>query len=67
MEALEISTAAKLALATLPTAALLLAMRGYNTHTECSLQKKAELAGSKRRHPTNADYSIEDEWWQAIR
>lgn len=67
MEALEISTAMQLALATLPAAALLLAMRGYNTRTECSLQKKAELAGSKRRHPTNADYSIEDEWWQAIR
>jgi hypothetical protein len=67
MEALEISMAAKLALATLPVATAILAMRGYNTLTECSLQKKAELAGSKHRHPTNADYSIEEAWWQAIK
>jgi hypothetical protein len=56
MEALEISTAAKLALATLPAATAILAVRGYGTLAECSLQKKAELAGSKHRHPTNANY-----------
>jgi hypothetical protein len=56
MEALEISTAAKLALATLPAVAFVLVMRGYGTLAECSLQKKAELAGSKHRHPTNANY-----------
>lgn len=59
--------AAKLALVTLPSAIFLLSMRGYNARTECSLQKKAELAGSKRRHPTNADYSIEDAWRDAIK
>jgi hypothetical protein len=67
MEAFEVSTVAKLALATLPSAVFILGVRSYDAVAECSLQKKAERAGSKRRHPTNADYSIEDEWWQAIR
>ena len=56
MEAFEASTVTQLALATLPSAIFLLAVRGYDTFTECSLQKKAELAGSKHRHPANADY-----------
>ena len=56
MEALEISTAVQLALATVPAAAFIIGVRSYDAITECSLQKKAELAGSKHRHPTNADY-----------
>ena len=56
MEALEISTAVQLALATVPAAAFIIGVRSYDAITECSLQKKAELAGSKYRHPTNADY-----------
>jgi hypothetical protein len=67
MEAFEVSTAAKLALATLPSAVFILGVRTYDAVAERSLQKKAELAGSKHRHPTNADYSMEDAWWQAIR
>ena len=67
MEAFEISTVAKLALATLPSAVFILGVRTYDAVAECSLQKKAELAGSKRRHPTNANYSIEDAWRDAIK
>lgn len=46
-----VTFAAKVALATLPAALYILAVRYYHAALEISLQRAAELAGSKNRHP----------------